>query len=87
MTPAVIDDDGTIHGKDIESFKAYKTPPPAYGNHKRDAIPLDWAEYLRESSLSSQQQCHQQGVDSGLCIQIVQGFLGDEPPAYRSCST
>ena len=87
MTPAVIDEDGTIHSKDIESFKGYESPPPAYGKHKCDAIALDWAEHWRESSLSCQQQCYQQRDNNGSCIHIVQGFLGDEPPTYSFLST
>lgn len=87
MTPAVIHDDGTIRGKDIESFMKYKYAPPAYGDHKCDAIPRDWAEYLRESNLLGQQQYCQQGIDGGPCTHIVQGSLGDEPPAYQFCST
>jgi hypothetical protein len=82
MTPAVIEVDGTIHGQDIESFKEYGSAPPAYGNHKSDAIPAEWAEYLKQLSLSSQPECYQPETDSRPCIPIVQGSRNDEPPGY-----
>lgn len=77
MTPAVIEEDGTIHGKYIESFKAYDCAPPAYGHHNCDAVPAEWTEYLRQSSVSSGQQSHH----------TAQGAPNIEPPAYHFFST
>lgn len=87
MTPAVIEADRTIHGQDIESFKEYESAPPAYGDHKRDAVPAEWAGYLRQLSLSSQQECYQREIDSASCIPFVQGPQSNEPPVYQFFST
>lgn len=92
MTPAIIGDDGTIHGQNIECFQENEDIPPAYGHHRCDAIPAEWTDYLRQLSVeemqvSSPQQYYQPGLNTGSCIPICQGSLGHEPPAYQFCPT
>ncbi|KAL3471762.1 hypothetical protein BJX99DRAFT_262979 [Aspergillus californicus] len=77
MTPAVINEDGTIHGQDIENFKAFECAPPPYGHHLTDTVPAEWSQYMKLLSVSSQQQC----------TPIAQESLGSEPPTYQACCT
>lgn len=91
MTPAVIRDDGTIHGQDLECFQSYENAPPAYGRHKCDAIPAEWAGYLKQLSAEraqvSSEECFQPGIGSVSCGSISGVSLEAEPPAYQLCST
>ncbi|CAG8138386.1 unnamed protein product [Penicillium olsonii] len=88
MTPAVIASNGEIHGHYIERFKSYECAPPAYGQHKCDAIPPEWAEYLRQFNASSQRPHYEQGtVHDMSCIPAVQGSLDIEPPVYQFCAS
>jgi len=90
MTPAVIGDDGAIHGQDIECFQENENAPPAYGQHKCDAIPPDWEESTQLSGetlrMEDQQELYQRGAASG-CIPIAGVSLESQPPAYQFCST
>ncbi|KAJ5761606.1 hypothetical protein N7533_003645 [Penicillium manginii] len=91
MTPAVIGDDGTIYGQDLQCFQEYENAPPAYGRHKCDAIPEEWAEYLNQLSVErarvASEQCFQPGISNVSCVPIPGVSLETEPPAYRFCST
>ncbi|KAJ5974994.1 hypothetical protein N7481_008701 [Penicillium waksmanii] len=91
MTPAVIGDDGTIYGQDLECFQSYENAPPAYGRHKCDAIPVEWFGYLNQLSAErarmSSEQCFQPAIGSVSCVPIAGVSLETEPPAYQFCST
>ncbi|KAJ5573272.1 hypothetical protein N7450_010256 [Penicillium hetheringtonii] len=90
MTPAVIGDDGAIHGQDMECFQENENAPPAYGQHKCDAIPPDWEESRQLSGetlqMEDQQELYQRGAADG-CIPIAGVSLESQPPAYQFCST
>lgn len=101
MTPAVIYNDGSVHGQDLECFQTYEVAPPAYGQHKCDAIPAELTGYINQANnqrlrVSDQlEQCdlvpsYQQVLPASnnvRCVPIAGDSMENDPPAYQFCLT
>ncbi|KAJ5606661.1 hypothetical protein N7510_009442, partial [Penicillium lagena] len=44
MSPIVVREDATVHGRNIQHFLRNKNPPPAYGDHVNDSTILESSE-------------------------------------------